>query len=141
MRTTLTLLVLMASLLVGSAGTPKTFEQLDTIQWITLEVRDGMDVERVWNSVVDILINDFELDLVAKDTGYLRTEWLYSYGGKYKNEYRVRVIIRVAPDGKTIRVKTEAQVKVGLNWLIGVDSRLVSTLKTDLMGTIGRTTR
>jgi len=27
------------------------------------------------------------------------------------------------------------------NWLMGVDSRLLTTIKTDLMGTIGRTTR
>lgn len=141
MRAILTLFILMVGLLLGSAGTPKSFQRIEKPQWSTIEVREGLDFDRTWNSVIDILINDFDLAMASKESGYLRTEWLFSYGGNYQSEYRLRVTIRLAPDGKTIRVKTEAHVKDGENWIIGVDSRLVSTLKTDLMGTIGRTTR
>jgi hypothetical protein len=42
---------------------------------------------------------------------------------------------------KTLQVRSEAWALDGRTWLIGTDSRLMSTLKTDLMGTVGRTTR
>jgi len=40
-----------------------------------------------------------------------------------------------------VRLRTDAQFKDGDNWVMGVDSRLLTTLKTDLMGKLGRTTR
>ncbi len=141
MRLILTVFSLMVGLMVVSAATPKSFQRIEKPQWSTIEVREGLDYDRTWNSTIDILINDFDILVISKDSGYLRTEWLYSYGGNYMAAYRVRATIRLAPDGRTIRLKTEAQVKDGEDWIIGVDSRLVSTLKTDMMGTIGRTTR
>ena len=92
-------------------------------------------------TVFDIPIKDFDVAMALKEDGCLRTEWLYSYGGKYDFQYCVRVTVRFAPDRRSLRVRTDAQFKEGDNWQMGVDSRLLTTLKTDLMGTIGRTTR
>ena len=131
MRLILTVFSLMVGLMVVSAATPKSFQRIEKPQWSTIEVREGLDYDRTWNSTIDILINDFDILVISKDSGYLRTEWLYSYGGNYMAAYRVRATIRLAPDGRTIRLKTEAQVKDGEDWIIGVDSRLVSTLKTE----------
>ena len=139
-------LVLLAALLAGStlcalAGPPKTFLRGHPSQWQTLELRPDVDFQHGWDAVFDILIHDFDLAMALKEDGYIRTDWLYAYGGKFDIEYRVRVTTRFAPDKRTLRIKTEAQWKDGDNWLIGVDSRLLNTLKTDVMGTIGRTTR
>ncbi len=133
--------VLLAGLTLALAGPPKSFQRLDKPQWNAIELRDGLSFEHAWNAVFDVLINDFEIALVSKENGYLRTDWLYSYGGAYQFGYRVRVTVRFSPDQRTVRVKTEAQAVDGNNWIIGIDSRLISTLKTDLMGTVGRTTR
>jgi hypothetical protein len=129
------------TLTVALAGPPKTFQKLANSQWVSYEIRSDVEFEHAWNTVFDILITDFDLEMVLKNDGYLRTAWLHSYGGSYDHEYRVRVTVRFAPDHKKLRVKAEAQVKDGDRWITGVDSRLLATLRTDLMGTIGRTTR
>jgi hypothetical protein len=104
-------------------------------------LRNDVDFQHAWEAAFDILANDFDVAMADKEDGYLRTDWLYSYGGKYDVEYRVRVTLRFAADRRTVRVKAEAQFLKDKNWLMGVDSRLLTTIKTDLMGTIGRTTR
>jgi hypothetical protein len=53
----------------------------------------------------------------------------------------VRITIKFSDDRKKLDVKSEALLTQGARGVIGVDTRLASTLKTDLMGTIGRTTR
>ena len=134
-------LALWVSMLACDAGTPKTFQKLDTSKWVSFEIREGVDFDRAWNMAIDIIINDFDLEMAQKEDGYIRTAWLYAYGGPFRFDYRVRVTMRFSADHKTLRVKTEANLKDHENWILGVDSRLVSTIKTDLMGTIGRTTR
>jgi hypothetical protein len=123
------------------AGPPKSFLQGQTSQWQVFEVRADVDAQHAWDSVFGLLSNDFDLAMALKEDGYIRTDWLYSYGGKYDFQYRLRVTVRFAADKRSLRVKAEAQFREGENWLMGVDSRLLTTLKTDLMGTIGRTTR
>jgi hypothetical protein len=120
---------------------PKSFLRGEASQWQVFELRSDIDFQHAWDMVFDILINDFDVAMSLKEDGYLRTEWLYAYGGKYDFQYRLRVTVRFAPDRRSLRVRTDAQFKDGENWLLGVDSRLLTTLKTDLMGTVGRTTR
>ena len=140
------LLFFLISTLVGGpvaalAGPPKSFLRGETSQWQVFELRSDVDFQHAWDMVFDILIKDFDVAVVFKEDGYIRTDWLYSYGGKYNFEYRLRVTVRFTPDKKSLHVRTDAQFKDGDNWLLGVDSRLLTTLKTDLMGTVGRTTR
>jgi hypothetical protein len=140
------LLLLIVSLLsfgplAALAGPPKTFLRGEASQWQVFELRSDVDFQHAWDNVYDILVKDFDIAVAYKEDGYIRTDWLYSFGGKYNYTYRVRATVRFSADRKAVRVKTDAQFLDGKNWLIGVDSRLLTTLKTDLMGTIGRTTR
>lgn len=120
---------------------PPSFSQVATPGWSTVEIREGVDYNHAWKTVLGILVKDFDLEFVIKDDGYIRTSWMYTWSGVYQQNYRVRVIVKFSDDGKSMDVKSEAQVLHENVWLLGVDSRLLSTLKTDLMGTIGRTTR
>ena len=138
------LLVFTAALLLSACTTPKappTFSTMNAPGWTTIEIREGVAFEKAWNTVVGILVRDFDLVTVLRDEGYLRTDWLYSWSGVYQQTYRVRVTLKFSDDRKRIDIKPEAQSLQGDLWTLGVDTRLVSTLKTDLMGTIGRTTR
>lgn len=130
-------------LLAGAvvAGPPKTFQKTGPGQWVAFEIRDGVDYNHAWSAVMDLLVRDFDLEMALREDGYIRTAWLYSYPGEYRHEYRVRVTLKFSPDRKTVRLKPEAQAKDGDNWELGHDSRLTTTLKTDLLGTVGRATR
>jgi hypothetical protein len=109
---------------------------------MTIEVREDVDFERAWETTFAILVRDFDIEFVEKDNGYIRTAWMYTWSGVYQQNYRVRVTMKFSEDRKSIAIKSEAQALLQANiWTVGVDTRQLSTLKTDLMGTIGRTTK
>ncbi len=130
-------------LLLNGCATPlpKSFSYTMTPSWTNMEIRDGVDYDRAWSTVFSILSRDFDMTAVLKDEGYLQTSWLNTWSGMYQDNYRVRVTVRFASDRKSIQMRTEAWAMIDGRWYIGTDSRLLATLKTDLMGTVGRTTR
>lgn len=125
----------------GSAGQPKSFVKEMASPWQVFELRADIDFPHAWDDVFALLVNDFDIAVALKEDGYVRTDWNYYYGGNYNFQYRVRVTVLFTPDRKTMKTRVDAQFKDGDNWILGVDSRLLATLKTDIMGTIGRTTR
>jgi hypothetical protein len=102
-----------------------------------------MKYEAAWQEVTDVLAKKFELEMISKDGGYLRTSWIYTWWkvGERTENYRVRAIVKFSPDGRKVDIKTEANYLRGKQWLVGSDTRLLETVKTDIMGVIGRTTR
>jgi hypothetical protein len=134
----------LAMLLCGCATSqriPKSFSQHSASGWASMEVREEVGYDRAWDVVYTLLVRDFEMEFASKEDGYMRTAWLHSWSGVYQSNYRVRVAVKFAQDRKTLDIKSEAQVQRGNVWLLGVDNRQLATLKTDLMGTIARTTR
>jgi hypothetical protein len=124
-----------------STPRPVSFMHTTAPGWANVEIRDGVDYNRAWNTVFSILSRDFDMVTVLKDDGYIQTGWLYTWSGVYQDNYRVRVTAKFSTDRKTLQIRTEAWALDGRIWLTGTDARLMATLKTDLMGTVGRTTR
>ena len=56
-------------------------------------------------------------------------------------DYRVRVTTKFSPDHRKLEVKSEAQFHTSSGWVLGTDEALLQTLKTDIMGSVGRSTR
>ncbi len=133
--------VVLASVLVAGCSTPKTFVKTMEQTWASIEVRSDVQYTNAWNSVIDILVKRFDLEILSQPDGYARTTWLYSWTGKVDENYRVRVTIKFAPDHSKVEVKSEAEYGGPGNWTPGYDARLLETMKTDIMGKIGRTTR
>ncbi len=137
--------MLMASCVLFVSGcattAPRSFSRTRAPSWATIEVRDTLEYDRAWDTVIELLVTNFDLASVLREDGYVRTDWLYTWSGAYSSHYRVRVAVKFSPDRRELRFRPEAQFLAGKNWRIGTDARLVSTIKTDLMGTVGRTTR
>ncbi len=127
--------------MAAAPRTPASFSRTQNQAWSSTEIRTGVKYNRAWDMVFEILSKDFEIDAAMREDGYIRTGWLHTWSGLYQANYRVRVTIKFSPDRSKLQFLSEAQALVGRNWILGTDSRLVSTLKTDLMGTVGRTTR
>lgn len=138
---TLPLLCLVCALSGCATSKPTSFSTTTEPGWATVEIRDNVDYTHAWNTVFGILSHDFDFSTVLKDDGYIQTCWLYTWSGLYQENYRVRVTAKFSPDRKTLQIKSEAWALFGKVWVIGTDSRLMTTLKTDLMGTVGRTAR
>lgn len=120
---------------------PTTFTRTMEATWAGIEIRPEMGFEKSWNAIIDLLTRRFDLEVISKDNGYVRTNWLYTWTGVMSEDYRVRVTIKFAPDHRQLEVKSEAQFRTLSGWVLGTDESLLQTLKTDIMGSVGRSTR
>lgn len=119
------------------------FVQTSVVSWSSIPLRDNISVDEAWDEVIDVIAKKFEMELISKDGLYARTGWFYTWNlkGVYTRNYRNRVIIKFSPDKETVNVKAEAQYGKRGKWKNGFDSRLLRTIKQDIMGVVGRTTR
>lgn len=111
--------------------------------WTGVELREGISYEEAWQEVVDVLAKKFELEMISREGGYVRTTWIHTWWkvGELTENYRVRAIVKFSPDKKRVDLKTEANYLEDNVWVLGTDTRLLQTVKTDIMGVVGRTTR
>ena len=125
------------------ACVPTNFVKTSDVSWSTIPLRDDLDFEKAWDLVIDVVAKEFEMELISKDGGYARTGWIYTWNTKgiYTKNYRNRVIIKFSVDKQNVEVKTEAQFGKEGRWKNGFDSNLLKTIKQDIMGVVGRTTR
>ena len=142
MRTVLRMVVA-AVAVVSLSGclAPKTFVKTLEPTWASVELRTDLPYEKAWASVVDSLVKRFDVEVMSREDGYVRTGWLYSWTGQVQENYRVRVTAKFSPDRSKLEVKSEAEFGGPGRWVVGYDTRLLETLKMDIMGNIGRTTR
>lgn len=120
---------------------PTSFSVVEAAGWSTIEIREGVGCEHAWNTLLEILVKEFDVEYALKEDGYLRSAWLYTWQGVYDEGYRVRLTFKLSGDCTRLAMKPEAQYLYGGYWTLGVDNRLISTFKSDLMGTLGRTSR
>jgi hypothetical protein len=135
--------ILTTFILTGCASAPESFIKAYEPSWASIEIRDNLTLEDAWQQVVDILAKKFELEMISKDGYYIRTSWIYTWWkvGERTENYRVRALVKFSANGKNVDIKTEANYLDDDQWILGYDNRLLETIKTDIMGVVGRTTR
>jgi hypothetical protein len=142
---TLFLLSLISLVIISCA--PKTFIRTMDPGWNAVEVREDLTFDVAWKSIVDLIARKFDIEVISKEDGYFRTGWLYTWTGKLDEYYKVRAIIKFKPDKRVVEIKSEAQhfapgfLGIGRGWEMGTDELLTTTLRSDIMGKVGRTTR
>ncbi len=142
MRTILVLGVILSLSLSGCmAMAPNSFRSSLEPGWSSIELRDGVNYETAWKTVFNLLVRRFDVAMVVKEDGYLRTDWLDTWSGPSSGNYAVRVTVKFSNDRKVVQIKSEARHRTAGTWYAGTDVQLASTLKIDLMGTIGRLAR
>lgn len=143
LSTFITALVLALPMLMScGAIAPRSFQRaVDGGAWSSILVRDDLPYDRAFGEVMDVIGRRFELDMISKEGGYLRTNWIYTWNdrGKYTEKYRTRVIIKFNSDRTRIDIKTEAEFGGEPRWIKGFDTALLSQTKQDIMGVVGRT--
>lgn len=130
-------IVITTIILGGCAATPGTFIRTMEPGWATIELREDVNYDRAWTSIYDLLTRTFDIEIAQKENGYIRTGWIYTWTGKYTEYYRVRVTVKFPENRKAVDIKSEAFYRD----YVGYDTRLLTTLKTDIMGSVGRVTR
>ena len=144
MKKTFYIVLCSISLLLNSCVTlkPSTFvKATDGGTWSSIMIREDLTYDQAFNEVLDVVSKRFEMDMISKDGGYGRTNWIYTWNtrGKYTKKYRTRVIFKFSADRQKVDLKTEAEYGGEPKWIKGFDTRLLSTMKQDISGVVGRT--
>ncbi len=110
--------------------------------WKNIEIRDGLDKDELWRIVVDATSQQFDLEVLDKEAGYMRSSWKFSSigAGERRDSYANRISIKfVGTDWKTLQLKCEAEwnhPKEG--WIMGYDTRFLKDVFSQLQGRVGR---
>ena len=147
LKTLLSVFLLVALMPLTFGCAPKTFIRTMDPGWNAIEIREELSYDEAWKACVDLIARKFDIAILSKEDGYLRTGWLHSWTGKLKESYKVRAVLKFTPDKRMVEVKSEAHhYSTGLmgfweGWEMGTDELLTTTLRTDIMGKVGRITR
>lgn len=139
-------------LVAGCVRLPDTFIRTydEPGVWKSIEVKEGMSKDELWRTVVDAISQKFDLEVIEKESGYLRTSWKFTYiesdfrGGRASDRYRSRIILKFTGENwKILRVKCESHwLDSGRSsWIVGYDTLLLEDVFGDLQGRLGRVRR
>lgn len=147
--TAVSLIILLSSCAFVSVA-PPTFIRTSDPGWTSMQFRDGITDDAAWQGVMDVIARRFEIEVLSKESGYLRTTWNYEWAtDRVVEYYRTRVTVKMNFIQKKLDLKTEANYygrpKRGIGvgkpqWIHGTDTRLLQTMKTDLGGLISSVT-
>lgn len=137
----ITVLGLTFGLLLTSCAPTGFVRAVDGGSWSSIMIREDLTYDQAFNEVMDVVAKRFEMDMISKDGGYGRTNWIYTWNtrGTYTRKYRTRVIFKFSNDRKKVDIKTEAEYGGEPRWIRGFDTRLLSTIKQDISGAVSRT--
>ena len=138
--------ILMVSVLCICSGcAPSTFVKNQLPGWKVVELNDSLagQYNDAWMKTVDTIARDYDIEMLDKDSGYLRTVWAYGISGGTYNRYRARITVKY-PEVKVpvkIELKTEAQwldSQSNNRWVRGFDRNFQRDVYTALSGRLGR---
>ena len=110
--------------------TPFTNEANDG--WITYEVRDGLSYNEARMVAVDaVLPRGYHFETLAKDDGYIKSEFKHEVVESQGVEVRTRISIKFTYGRRTVRMKVDEEYIVGFKEP-GVDVPRVADLKAEM---------
>lgn len=128
----LTILTLLTVIAIPACQPPAMTTVPIDAGWITYEVRDGLSYDEAWMIVVDaVLARDYQFEILAKDDGYIKTEWYHESVDQLGVELRTRISVKFSYGRKTVRMKVDEDYFMGAKQA-GVDIPRVRDLKVDL---------
>ena len=145
--------ILFVGVLLGCAmiGPPITFIRTvdESSVWKSIEIREDIEIDKdfLWRTVVDALSHKFDLEVLTKESGYLRTSWKYVYilpnNQTVSDRYRSRIILKFSGENwSLLQMKSESHwLEPGKGWIIGYDTQLLEDVYGDLQGRLSRVRR
>ncbi|MBP6673587.1 MAG: hypothetical protein KA247_10580 [Bacteroidetes bacterium] len=120
-------------------GAPESFMQMNRQYWESMDVKSTIKYEDAWQRVIYIITKKFELEMISKEDGYVRS----SYGQSYFTEdiqnerYQIRIVAKFNPDRKKFEFKIESRVWDGKIWHNGSDVRVAANMRKDFLNSLG----
>ena len=138
-------IVSLLMLFISAGCAPQSFVK-SSPGWKVIELRDELrdDYSQAWQTTVDSIARNWDIEILDKESGYLRTAWTYGISGGVYNRYRGRLTVKYPEGTKSdkLELKTEAQwaenVYYGI-WVTGFDTIFNRDVYSVLAGRLGRT--
>lgn len=108
-------------------------------EWKTVPVPKASVYETAFNSVLDYVSSDCELDLVDMKEGYIRTGWspVKTKKGKSIKDLRKRITLNFNYIRTNVQVRVEVQKDKHGTWIAGEDPDLTKKTVAGVQGAIG----
>ncbi|NUN68122.1 MAG: hypothetical protein HUU02_00245 [Bacteroidetes bacterium] len=134
----LAVLMLIASAGCG-LGAPDSFMQMNRQYWESMDLKPSVKYDDAWQRVIYIITKKFELEMISKEDGYVRSAYGQSYFTEdLQNErYQIRIVAKFTPDRKKLEFKIESRVWDGKIWHNGSDVRVAANMRKDFLNSIG----
>ncbi len=134
------LFIIAAILVLNGCGTgaPDSFMRMQKQYWEVVDVKQSIKYDDAWQRVIYIITKKFELDMISKEDGYVRS----AYGPSYFTEdlgndkYQVRIVAKFTPDRKKVEYKIESRMFDGKIWLNGSDVRVAANIRKDFVNSL-----
>ncbi len=131
--------------LLGCSQKPKSFVRTSEAGWKIIILRDQYqrNYDMAFKKAADVLAQNYDLEVIAKDGGYMRTGWMYTHisMGEVVERYRTKITVKFSPERTQLRVRAEAQWMTDTGWVGGYDTALLDQIYNDLQGSLGRVVR
>lgn len=138
--TTLLFVVFLGVITFNGCGTgaPNSYIQMDKQFWDVVEVNPKITYDDAWQRVVYIVTKKFELEMISKEDGYVRSAYGPSYFSEdlKNNHYKVRIVAKFTPTRKKVEFKIDAQVFDGKVWINGSDARVAANIRKDFVNSL-----
>lgn len=108
--------------------TPKSFVA-QPAGWNTIQMRENIQKNNAWSTVVSVISENYDIEVMEKESGYIRTNWVVV--GDTTNR-----IIAKLENNNTLRIKVESKYydKLTENWVNGYSTTVTDAVKQDLSG-------
>ena len=121
------------------SGAPDSFMRMTKQYWESVDIKQGLKYDEAWERTIYIITKKFELEMITKEDGYVRS----AYGASYFTEdmqndkYQVRIVVKFTPDRKKMEYKIESRIWDGKIWLNGSDTRVAANMRKDFVNAFG----
>lgn len=124
---------------IGCSQIPTSFVKTYEPAFKEIPVRESLAYDAAWDRVVDIMARHYNIEVLAKEDGYIRTGWNHYSTGKLLQRYRVRITVKFHETHDQVTLKTEAQYSTQTGWTMGYDKTVLDEVHQDLQAQLGRT--
>lgn len=133
-------MVATALLLAGCGlGAPESFMQMNKQFWESMDLKQTVKYDDAWQRVIYIITKKFELEMISKEDGYVRSAYSQSYFSEdmLNERYQIRIVAKFTPDRKKFEFKIESRMWDGKIWHNGSDVRIAANMRKDFQNSIG----
>lgn len=122
-----------------SLGAPDSFMQMNKQYWESMTLKPGITYDEAWQRVVYIITKKFELEMISKEDGYVRSAYGPSYFSEdvLNDKYQIRIVVKFSPDRKRMEFKIESRIWDGKIYRNGSDVRVAANMRRDFRNSIG----